>query len=155
MSVQIDQPIEKTSGIRFLWLWGPVVGYCALIFMVSAQQDLSPPDFPSSDKVAHFLEYGVLGLLWARAATASWPYWTFRLLLVSTMLFTGLYGVTDRGEGNSRYTPPHWFLEGAHQLKGCQAVARSDRCLSCLFGSGHREQEGVRHGGSLNLIYHW
>jgi len=103
MSVQIDQPIEKTSGIRFLWLWGPVVGYCALIFMVSAQQDLSPPDFPSSDKVAHFLEYGVLGLLWARAATASWPYWTFRLLLVSTMLFTGLYGVTD--EWHQLYVP--------------------------------------------------
>ena len=47
-----------------LWLWGPVVGYCTLIFLVSAQSDLSLPAFSSSDsdKVAQllsmeFLEY--------------------------------------------------------------------------------------------------
>jgi len=71
--------------------------------MGSAQQDLSPPDFPSSDKVAHFLEYGVLGLLWARAATRSWPHWTFRLLVTSTVLFTGLHGFTD--EWHQCYVP--------------------------------------------------
>jgi len=87
----------------WLWLWGPVLAYCALIFIGSAQHDLSPPDFPSSDKVAHFLEYGVLGLLWTRAAKASWPRWTFGWLLVSTMLFTGFYGVTD--EGHQLYVP--------------------------------------------------
>ena len=32
-----------------LWLWGPVVGYCTLIFLVSAQSDLSLPAFSSSD----------------------------------------------------------------------------------------------------------
>ena len=89
--------------LRFLWVWGPVVGYCTLIFMLSAQHNLAPPQFPSSDKIAHFLEYGMLGLLWARAATRSWPYMPLRPLLLSTVLFTGLYGVTD--EWHQLYVP--------------------------------------------------
>jgi VanZ family protein len=81
-----------------------MVAYGALIFLVSAQSDLSPPaTFPTSDKVAHILEYGVLGILWARAAKASWPHWTVLLVLVSTSLFTGLYGVTD--EWHQLYVP--------------------------------------------------
>jgi len=96
---------RQNGGRQMLWLWGPVVGYCALIFLVSAQSDLSLPDFPSSDsdKVAHALEYGVLGILWARAAKASWPRWTFLLMLASIGLFTGLYGVID--EWHQRYVP--------------------------------------------------
>jgi VanZ family protein len=80
-----------------------VVGYCALIFLVSAQSDLSLPAFPSSDKVAHGLEYVVLGILWARAAKASWPHWTFLWVLASISLFTGLYGVID--EWHQLYVP--------------------------------------------------
>ena len=101
--MQMRQQTGKNGRGHWVWLWGPVLGYCSLIFMLSAQQDLSPPQFPSSDKVAHFLEYGVLGILWARAAQASWPHWTFRLLLLSTMLFTGFYGVTD--EWHQFYIP--------------------------------------------------
>ena len=103
MSVQMDQQARRTTGSNMLWSWAPVVGYSVLIFSVSAQQDLSPPKFPSSDKVAHVLEYGMLGLLWARAATRSWPHWTFRLLLISTIFFTGLYGFTD--EWHQLYVP--------------------------------------------------
>jgi VanZ family protein len=72
---------------------------------VSAQSDLSLPAFPgsNSDKVAHVLEYGVLGILWARAVKASWPHWTFLLVLASISLFTGLYGVID--EWHQLYVP--------------------------------------------------
>src|SRR5512144_2688665 len=101
--LQTNRPTETRDTGNTLWFWGPVVAYCSLIFLLSAQRDLSPPDFPSSDKVAHFLEYGVLGVLWIRAAKASWPSWTFLLLLVSTLLFTGLYGVTD--EWHQLYVP--------------------------------------------------
>jgi VanZ family protein len=97
MSPQVTRQAGKNKGSYVLWLWGPVVGYCALIFLVSAQSDLSLPDFPgsNSDKVAHVLEYGILGILWARAAKTSWPHWTFLLVLASISLFTGLYGVID------------------------------------------------------------
>ena len=101
--MQVNRQVETSGRSHWLWLWGPVVGYCVLIFLGSAQHDLSPPDFPSSDKVAHFLEYGMLGMPWARAARASWPDWTFLLLLVSTTFFTGLYGVTD--EWHQFYVP--------------------------------------------------
>jgi VanZ family protein len=101
--MRVSRHAGKTGRGHLLWLWGLVIGHCTLIFMMSAQQDLAPPQFPSSDKVAHFFVYGVLGILWARAAQASWPHWTFRLLLLSTMLFTGLYGVTD--EWHQLYVP--------------------------------------------------
>ena len=105
MSMQVTRQAGKNGGSHVLWLWGPVVGYCTLIFLMSAQSDLSLPAFPSSDsdKVAHVLEYGVLGILWARAAKASWPHWTFLLVLASISLFTGLYGVMD--EWHQLYVP--------------------------------------------------
>jgi VanZ family protein len=103
MSIQMMRQAGKKRGGHVLWLWGPLVGYCALIFLVSARSDLSPPAFPSSDKVAHMLEYGVLGVLWARVVKASWPHWTFLLGLASTSLFTGLYGITD--EWHQFYVP--------------------------------------------------
>jgi hypothetical protein len=105
MSMQGTRQAGKNGGRHVLWLWGPVVGYCTLIFLVSAQSDLSLPAFPSSDsdKVAHGLEYVVLGILWARAVKASWPHWTFLLVLASISLFTGLYGVID--EWHQLYVP--------------------------------------------------
>ena len=103
MSVQTNRPSETHEIGKSLWFWGPVVAYCTFIFVLSTQRDLSPPGFPSSDKVAHFLEYGVLGILWVRAAKTSWPHWSLPLLVVSTSLFTCLYGVTD--EWHQFYVP--------------------------------------------------
>jgi VanZ family protein len=103
MSTPTPRNTDTRETIYWVWLWGPIIAYCALIFLGSAQQNLSPPDFPSSDKVAHFFEYGVLGILWARAAKTTWPHQTFTWLLISTALFTGLYGVTD--ETHQLYVP--------------------------------------------------
>jgi VanZ family protein len=54
--------------LRGLILWGPVVGYIGLIFVVSSMSN--PPavgSAPNVDKIAHFVEYGILGCLlgWA------------------------------------------------------------------------------------------
>jgi VanZ family protein len=68
----------------FVRCWLPVVAYVALIFVLSAQPGLSPPlHFQNSDKLAHLLEYGVLGLLLARALRASSPTrsWVFVSML--------------------------------------------------------------------------
>jgi VanZ like protein len=105
MPMQVTRQARQNGGSHVLWLWGPVLGYCALIFLVSAQSDLSLPALAGSesDKVAHILEYGVLGILWARAVKASWPHWTFLLVLASISLFAGLYGVMD--EWHQLYVP--------------------------------------------------
>lgn len=47
--------------------WAPVALYVALILTVSSIPRLRTPGFEGSDKVAHFCEYGLLGLLSRRA----------------------------------------------------------------------------------------
>jgi VanZ family protein len=77
--------------VRRLSLWGPVVAYCAFIFLLSAQSefDIGPKvmwqlvfDF---DKVMHAIEYGILAALLLRAT---------RRAPVS-LLSAALYGVSD------------------------------------------------------------
>ena len=52
--------------------WWPVVGWLLVIFGLSSIPDLGIREqkIPWSDKVAHVCEYGVLGMLWTRAASA-------------------------------------------------------------------------------------
>jgi VanZ family protein len=52
--------------MRRRWIW--VVGYVGLIFSLSSIRHLGPPSgIENADKVAHFLEYFVLGVLLTRA----------------------------------------------------------------------------------------
>ena len=70
-----DRPPVRSSILRLLAAyWLPAALYVALILMVSSKPFLAPPiRFPYVDKVAHLAEYGVLGLLLARALRASAP----------------------------------------------------------------------------------
>jgi VanZ family protein len=58
------------SSLRLLWTWVPVVLWAGLIFGLSSVPDLGTGlgtwDF-ALRKLAHFCEYGVLGLLLGRA----------------------------------------------------------------------------------------
>jgi VanZ family protein len=52
--------------------WLPVLVYVGIVFSLSAQPNLrAPVPLTFSDKLLHLIEYGVLGLLLARALTAS------------------------------------------------------------------------------------
>ncbi len=52
----------------FVRYWLPVLAYVGVIFALSAQPGLEPPfHFENADKVCHMSEYGVLGVLLARA----------------------------------------------------------------------------------------
>jgi VanZ family protein len=54
--------------------WLPVVAYAAVIFTLSSMPVLGPPIKASNiDKLAHFLEYGGLGILLARAFMKTSP----------------------------------------------------------------------------------
>jgi VanZ family protein len=52
--------------------WWPVVGWLLVIVGLSSIPDLGTREqkIPWSDKIAHVCEYGVLGVLWARAVSA-------------------------------------------------------------------------------------
>lgn len=85
-------------------LWGGVIGYCFFIFVLSAQSFLSVPQtVPSADKGAHAVLYAGLGWLWARAVFVSRPTWSARFILLTTLSFTALYGISD--EWHQLYVP--------------------------------------------------
>ena len=94
-----------TKGVQWLTTWGYVIAWGAVIFTLSAQSDLRlPTALPaSSDKVAHFVVYGVLGWLWSRAIRLRHPRWATVVVVLSTLAFTGLYGLSD--EWHQMYVP--------------------------------------------------
>jgi hypothetical protein len=156
MPVQVARQTGQHGRRHVIWLWGPVVGYCALIFLMSAQSDLSLPALAGSesDKVAHVLEFGVLGILWARAAKAHWPHWTCLLVLVSIGLFTGLYGVMD--ELHQLYVPGRfsdWHdaladlcggtLGGMGYLIGAQVLRRRTMVDSTSIDQGRKLSSSI------------
>jgi VanZ family protein len=105
-------PVSERPAVNFflpkglLWFstWGSVVGYCAVLFVLSAQPDLQVPSpFPLSDKLVHFFLYAGLGWLWARAVKWSLPEWSIHKILFMTLLFTGGYGFSD--EWHQSYVP--------------------------------------------------
>ena len=64
---------KRQGGFAVTWL--PVIVYVAIIFILSAQPNLSPPfHYQNSDKLMHLLEYGGLGLLLVRALWATRPH---------------------------------------------------------------------------------
>jgi len=93
----IDKPI-------WLSTWGVLIGYCAVIFYLSSRSDLVIPNIlVGGDKMAHFLEYGVLGWLWGRAVRITWPAWPTLTVLLSTAAFVGAFGLSD--EWHQLYVP--------------------------------------------------
>lgn len=80
---------------HWLWLWGPVLVYAAIIFSLSSASHL--PDLPRglSDKGAHLLLYCGFGFLIARALAGGLgrpvPLW----VLPFVVLLAVAYGVSD------------------------------------------------------------
>lgn len=54
--------------------WVVLLVYVILIFFLSSRPRLpTPNEIPNWDKVAHLIEYGILGFLSQRAARLTWP----------------------------------------------------------------------------------
>ena len=66
---------ERKTKTAPAWLarWGPVLAWLSMIFVLSDQPDFGPPglDVPGLDKLAHVVEYAILGLLLRRAGRVS------------------------------------------------------------------------------------
>jgi VanZ family protein len=92
---------------RWLWLWGPVVLYCALIFELSSVSDVPQLPLGMSDKTAHALLYSGLGFLVARALTGGQPRNASLWLAVATVVAVTLYGLSD--ETHQLFVPHREF----------------------------------------------
>ena len=87
-------PVGRTVAVA--WSWGPVIAWLMLIFLVSGQPDEHGGLHLGNviPKVAHFVEYAVLGILLARATgDVDLRLGDRRALLL--ILFIGLYAASD------------------------------------------------------------
>lgn len=77
-----------------LWLWAPAVAFMALIFVVSS---MSAPPAPRqvSDKLEHFLAYGLLALLVLRATAGGRWSGVSRSAIAAAWIVAVLYGASD------------------------------------------------------------
>ncbi len=82
---------------RFVWLWGPVIGWAGLIFWWSSIPSLGigggPLDFILR-KTAHVTEYALLWMLVHRALAGGQRIWAWRIVM-GAILLTILYAVSD------------------------------------------------------------
>ena len=86
---------RPSTALRIVLLWGPVAGYCLVIYLLSSASHL--PDLPRgvSDKAAHILLYSGLGFLLARAVAGGLgrpvPGWMMLVAVAASMI----YGLSD------------------------------------------------------------
>ncbi len=86
----------RTFASMFLRYWLPAVVYVALIFSVSSIHGADlPGGIPHLDKVAHLLEYSLLGLLLGRAIRFTLAGRGQTAAVVSTILLGAAIGVAD------------------------------------------------------------
>jgi len=80
-----------------LRLWGPFIFWLVLIFALSTYPKAIIPQgrYISWDKLAHMVEFGVLGFLMARALSFSGINWLAARYTWITILFGLLYAVSD------------------------------------------------------------
>ncbi len=78
------------------------LGWMMMIFLLSHQPELPAPTwFPGQDKLAHFLVFGLLGYLFARAFRPEGPRSLADVALIAG--FVLIYGITD--ELHQSYVP--------------------------------------------------
>ncbi len=81
---------------RFIFLWGPVILFAGLVFVVSSMSSPIDEDpFPLFDKVAHITEYTLFAMLLFRALQGTWNGVSFFWLAVITVIITLTYGASD------------------------------------------------------------
>lgn len=87
----------KTSMIKIVWLWLPVIIYCIFIFYLSSLPRLpvEVPSLPFSDKILHGIEYAILGLLLTRPIFILRPGLSPSALILITVSIATIYGVSD------------------------------------------------------------
>jgi VanZ family protein len=89
-------PAARVSGAAlFLRYWLPVLVYVGIIFSLSSLQSTGPSLFAWQDKVEHFLEYALFGLLLGRAFRFTIGGTRGRAWFLSAVVLGSLVGALD------------------------------------------------------------
>lgn len=78
-----------------VWRWLLVGVYIACVFVGSSIPGSALPDFRTSDKLLHMLEFGVLAVLFCRAMAAQMPTRSPFFIVTLSILLTVGYGISD------------------------------------------------------------
>jgi VanZ family protein len=89
---------------NFLWHWGPALAAMVGIFFASSLPDPGPIPGDMSDKSAHFLAYGLLGVLVLRAVARARLRGVTRRSALVAWLVSVAYGASDEFH--------QWFVPG-------------------------------------------
>jgi VanZ family protein len=84
----------------------PLLAYATLIYYESSQSRwlFEPPDFFAFDKICHFLEYAIFGVLLARVLKVYGFPPSLRGKIIGVLVFSFLYGTSDEFH--------QWFVPG-------------------------------------------
>jgi VanZ family protein len=81
---------------RFLLYWLPLILYCLLIYIQSANPSPEQiPSFPFVDKALHFAAYGIMGILFYRAYQTLRIKDNIQMLMLLSVVSASLYGISD------------------------------------------------------------
>lgn len=81
---------------KLIKYWLPVLGCMGLIFYASSLEGRDiPPLFPFQDIVFHLAAYSALGFSFSRALKNSYTDITLSKLIVFTIIFGTIYGISD------------------------------------------------------------
>lgn len=81
---------------RFALHWLPLILYCLLIYIQSANPSPEQiPSFPFVDKLLHFTAYGIMGILFYRAYLTLQLKENERMLMLLSVVSATLYGISD------------------------------------------------------------
>ena len=112
MAFWTNSTFPSSSWRRWWLVLFPLLGYGAIIFYLSHQSRwlFDPPDFFSSDKIYHLIEYAVLGILAARVVEEYQLPQRPREKVIAVLLFCFLYGLSDEIH--------QWFVPGRFAAAG-------------------------------------
>ena len=129
--------------MRRRWIW--VVGYVSLIFTLSSMPHLAPPSgIDNADKVAHFLEYFVLGVLlargWMTSSPPGSPLRTWMLTIITGTVIAALDEIYQGTVGRQR-SVADWVADNVGLIAGGGVVARGylDRILDRIHDRMERK----------------
>lgn len=88
--------MARLSSVVSFGLWLPVILYAAVIFTASSfPQPEMPISFWNFDKILHLAEYGLFGILLARAIRGTSPNIKLKKLYLLAAMIALFYGISD------------------------------------------------------------
>lgn len=114
-----------------LWLWAPVIVWCAIIFTLSSFSQLPGPPSGITDKHEHFVTYAILAALTLRALAGGRLSGVTLITALLAAVFAAVYGATD--EFHQAFVPGRDSSLGDLVADSLGGLAAAGLILACAI----------------------